>query len=247
VKRHAFSRDDGSTLSAVVRPGDGPTLMLIPGTFSPVAVFDPVVAELNPDTNLVLAEVRGQGGSWPPVWDMVMRDLTEDALEIADRLGLDRFAIGGHSLGGMISIDILDAAPDRITGSISIEGWTHHCVAKDAFADAIVSTLTPEQEQIRMEMRAKIFERWTEEARENHATIWRKWDGLSILEETDVPVVEIWGDRGLQVPTLKAMRIPVKPNIEVVWMNGASHALLMERPSEVAATINSFMTCITQD
>jgi pimeloyl-ACP methyl ester carboxylesterase len=247
MKRHTFTRNDGSTLSAVVRSGDGPTLMLIPGTFSPVEVYDAVVAELDTNLNLVLAEVRGQGGSWPPPWNGRLEDLTGDALEIADRLELGEFAIGGHSLGGMIAVDMLRAAPGRISGVISIEGWTHHCVAKDAFADAIVSTLTPEQERIREEMRAKIFERWNDEMRSNHTQIWRNWDGLATLEATGVPVVEIWGDRGLPVPTMEAMRIPVKPNITVEWMHGASHALLLERPSEVASAINGFMTCIARD
>jgi len=83
--------------------------------------------------------------------------------------------------------------------------------------------------------------------RSNHTQIWRNWDGLATLEATGVPVVEIWGDRGLPVPTMEAMRIPVKPNITVEWMHGASHALLLERPSEVASAINGFMTCIARD
>ena len=81
----------------------------------------------------------------------------------------------------------------------------------------------------------------TAEQIRSFGAIWHRWDGTAILESTSLPVLEIWGDRGAVPPPLSAMKIPARPNIDVVWMKNASHSLLIERPAEVANAITRFI------
>lgn len=110
------------------------------------------------------------------------------------------------------------------------------------------STLTPEQEKKGLERRESVTARWTKEKRNNFASIWRKWErGMEFLQNTDLPVLEIYGDRGKKSPSLKQLHIPDRANIKVHWINNASHKSPLERPGEVAATIMKFVKKVESD
>ena len=84
----------------------------------------------------------------------------------------------------------------------------------------------------------------TKEQFDCFASSWKRWNGLPILETTPVPVLDIWGDRGLPPPNRSVMRIPDRPNIELVWIASAGHHLPTERPNEVADAIDAFIVKI---
>lgn len=228
-------------LSCVLRPAAGPTLVLIPGSFSSAAAWDEVAAGLPPDISLVIVELRGHGDSWPPPPPGAsMEDLAADVLVAADALGLERFFIGGHSIGGMVAIEVARMRPAAVRGVISVEGWTSH-EAREAFPGDISSTLSPELRARKAARRVADTARWTQQQIADFASIWTRWDGYDFLAATDLPILEIWGDRGRPAPSLAAARIPDRPNIEVVWMANASHSLPLERPRELAAAMAGFI------
>jgi pimeloyl-ACP methyl ester carboxylesterase len=162
-------------------------------------------------------------------------------LSLADTLGLERFFVGGNSLGGMIAIDMLRLAPNRISGAISIEGWTHWTVSQDAFDSDTSSTLNDRQRAFLEQVRHSLLDRWDPELRAEYGTMWKHWDGWDTLATTSIPVLEIWGDRGRPRPSRDRMRIPDRENIELAWIPGASHHLLTEAPDRLAEFINGFM------
>ncbi len=218
----------------------GPSLFLIPGSFGDCLVFDQVVPNLPEDFNMVIGEIRGHGGSWPPPAKGSIEQFASDMIRIADAAFLGSFYVGGHSMGGMISLEVGRRWPERVRGVISIEGWTRS-EATEAFKSVIVNTLSDEQMAKRQITRERVTKDWSEEQVREFARIWRRWDGYEFLATTEKPILEIWGDRGLPTPTLRELLIPERKNIEVVWMEGASHSLLLERPREVAAAISSFI------
>lgn len=242
MTHRTISLPDGAQMAAHIRPGNGPRLILMPGTFSDAHTYDDVLPLLDPSFHVVVVELRGQGGSWPPPSRSSIESLAADLLYVLDALGIARFCVGGHSLGGMIAIEMLRHATGRLDGVVSIEGWTSHQVAEDAFRGEIETTLSEPLKMRRAEMRARVLKGWSEEQRNAFARIWRQWDGSDLLAETDVPVLELWGDRGRETPSRQAMRIPDRPNIELVWFRGASHALTVERPRELAAAVSAFVT-----
>jgi hypothetical protein len=72
-------------------------------------------------------------------------------------------------------------------------------------------------------------------------SIWKRWNGAEVLQTTNLPVLELYGDRAKPRPSQDLLGIPQRENIEVVWFEGASHSLLFERPREVAEQINRFI------
>jgi pimeloyl-ACP methyl ester carboxylesterase len=223
-------RPGGAEIAAHVRDGS-PMLVLIPGSWDEHRVFDRMVAGLPSTLGLVIVELRGHGASQPAARAPTMRMFAEDVLAVVDRLGLGRFHVGGHSIGGMVAIEVAGLRPGAVAGVIAIEGWTHHQVARDAFPPGRSDPVARER------MRATM----SEAEIVAFASVWRTWDGGPILASTPVPILEVWGDRGRPRPDRATMRIPDRPNIQLVWIDGASHRLLEERPEQVARAISGFV------
>ncbi len=65
----------------------------------------------------VLLDLRGHGRSGPaPDGDCSMEALASDVLAVADALGLKRFVLVGHSMGGAVILAAASAAPGRVAG-----------------------------------------------------------------------------------------------------------------------------------
>lgn len=243
--RRQFVKVDDATISYVLREAAGPTLVLIPGSFESAESWLNVVKNLDPELRTVIVELRGHGRSWPPPSEKTgtIVQFAKDVFAVADQAGLDSFYVGGHSIGGMVAIECAGRQPDKLRGVLAIEGWTRAPVAGRAFKGKTTdSTLSDAQKKRRFELRRPTTSRWTNDQLSAFAQIWEKWDGTDILEQTALPVLEVWGDRGdAERPSRKALRIPDRANIDLVWVAGASHFLPLERPEETATAANKFI------
>ncbi len=231
----------GATLAHHERDGCGPPLVLIPGSFNAAGALKGIIDRLDAALHVVVIELRGHGRSWPPPVNGSIELFAQEVLQVLEHLKLRAFFIGGHSIGGMIALEMARVRPQILEGVISIEGWTNHHAQRDAFRDDTMSTLSPEQLAQREQLRQEVLHRWTESQRRDFAAIWRTWDGYDVLEQTDLPILELYGDRGREPATHEQLHIPRRDNIELRWLAGASHSLPLECPREVARLITDFM------
>jgi len=234
----------GNRIRAKVRSGSDPALVLVPGTWGNAQIRSQLIEQLDRSRMLVCVALAGQDDNWPPPQQPSIVQFSGDLLSLVDRLGLERFFVGGNSLGGMISIDMLRLCPDRLLGALPIEGWTHWEVSQDAFQGDTSSTLDDAQRDYLEQVRAKLLDRWDPELRTRYNTMWKRWDGWETLAATQIPVLEIWGDRGRTRPSRDQLRIPDRENIQLKWISGASHNLLVEAPERLAELMNDFMKSI---
>lgn len=231
----------GATLAHYERDGRGPPLVLIPGSFNAAGALKDIIDHLDAALHVVVVELRGHGGSWPPPVNGSIELFAQDVLLALDHLKLQTCFIGGHSIGGMIAIEIARVRPQIVDGVISIEGWTNYHAQRDAFRDDTMSTLSVEQREQREQLRHEVLHRWTDRQRLDFAAIWRTWDGFDALRRTELPILELYGDRGREPATHEQLHIPRRDNIELRWLAGASHSLPLECPHEVARLITGFM------
>lgn len=238
--QHLIPVPDGR-IACYRRSGTGPTLMLMPGTFSERRVYVGTIRSLDPSLDLIILEHRGVGASGSPPEQSSIEQCAEDGIAVLDALKVKSCYVGGHSLGGMIALEIGRRRPERIRGLISIEGWTNSKAASDAFHGDMKSTLTPAQEVLLAEYRKETLRAWSPEQIKSFGTIWRKWDGSSFLKTTTLPVLELYGDRGKPRPGRSQLGIPDKDSIQLTWFENASHSLLIQRPEGVALAINQFI------
>lgn len=134
-------------LSCHLREGPGPTLVLLPGTWPDHCCLYPLLDELEPRLNVLLLDLRGRGKSWPAQPNESIEEHAEEVVRALRGMGVTEHYIGGHSLGGMIAIEVGRIDSEHVRGIISMEGWTHWTTRKLAFDDLVSNMISPEDAQ----------------------------------------------------------------------------------------------------
>jgi pimeloyl-ACP methyl ester carboxylesterase len=68
----------------------------------------------------VFMNYRGYGERIDVTGDYTVEEIARDALTLADELGVDKFSVVGHSMGGSAAQRVLSLAPDRVTKMVGI-------------------------------------------------------------------------------------------------------------------------------
>lgn len=224
-----------------VREGN-PCLVLIPGSHQDSRQWNEVIGGLPDSLGLAVVDLPGHGQSVELPQDPSIERFALDVWKVVDAIAFDgRLYVGGHSLGGMVAIEMARVRPSHVKGVISVEGWTNCRAAQDAFAWRMDETLTAELLAKQADLRAKATGHLTEGQRATVSGIWKRWDASAFLQGTDLAILELWGDRGREKPALSQLHIPLRGNICVRWFENASHNLPLQRPLEVARCIMEFI------
>jgi len=95
-------------------PEDAPDVILIPGLTSPASVWDKTIAQLSTTHRVHALQVRGFAGepAGPNADGPVLQPLIAEIAAYAE--ALDQPAIIGHSVGGLIGVEVAAARPDEI-------------------------------------------------------------------------------------------------------------------------------------
>ncbi|MFI5715724.1 3-oxoadipate enol-lactonase [Nocardia sp. NPDC051750] len=95
-------------------PATAPTVVLLGSLGSDRSMWDPQVAALTADHEVVAVDLRGHGRSPIGTGDPTIADLAGDVLALLDRLGRDAVHLVGLSLGGAVAQWIAAHAPARV-------------------------------------------------------------------------------------------------------------------------------------
>lgn len=108
--------------------GEGPAVLLLHANFSNLIGWDPWVAALEESYRVVRIDFTSHGLTGPdPTGDYTLERTIELTEKFIDAIGLERFSIGGTSMGGTIAIHYSNRHPERIENLIllspgSLEG-----------------------------------------------------------------------------------------------------------------------------
>jgi pimeloyl-ACP methyl ester carboxylesterase len=117
----AVARTDVLEISyEVTGPDDGPPVLLIHGWPDAARGWRPVAGRLNDQGwRTVIPDLRGSGAtrfrSSSTPRDGRGVALAQDALDLADALGVGRFAVVGHDWGARVAYNLAALVPERIT------------------------------------------------------------------------------------------------------------------------------------
>jgi pimeloyl-ACP methyl ester carboxylesterase len=94
---------------------DSPVLVLAGPLGSTLHIWQPHVESLATEFQVLRYDHRGHGRSPVRHGSFAIQDLALDALALLDRLGIERAAFCGLSLGGMVGIWLAAHAPERVS------------------------------------------------------------------------------------------------------------------------------------
>ncbi|MCA1529463.1 alpha/beta fold hydrolase [Bradyrhizobium yuanmingense] len=100
----------------LVRAGQGKPLLLLHGWPEFWLTWEPVISRLSDRFTLIAPDLRGFGDSDKPDGPYGPDGHAADMLALMDRLGIDRFGVVGHDVGGAVMQPLARQASERMAG-----------------------------------------------------------------------------------------------------------------------------------
>jgi len=100
---------------AYQKHGEGPAVLLLQGVGVVSEGWRPQIEGLRDRFCLIAPDNRGIGQSENRDGHLSIEAMADDALAIMDAEGIERFAVVGHSMGGLIAQAVACKAPERVT------------------------------------------------------------------------------------------------------------------------------------
>ncbi|MFD9041823.1 alpha/beta fold hydrolase [Streptomyces bottropensis] len=236
------------------RDGDGVPLVFVHGWTANRHRWDHQVAHFSGKRRVIRLDLRGHGESRGP-GVRTIEELARDVLALLDHLEVERFVLVGHSMGGMISQTITLAHPERVERLVLVNSIGRMTYSRGLLM--AVSTRVPfklfvaaniqrafapghPREEIRSYIRASAAT-----PREVVMTLYgamRAFDVLDRLGEISTPTLLVHGYHDIQLPVSQMLRMAKACQDAEVRILDAGHELPVEKPAELTATLDRFLT-----
>ncbi len=244
--------------------GEGVPVILLHGFPLSSEIWTPVRTAVGQAARLITPDLRGFGSSDKPATGYGIEDLAGDVVRLADALKLDRFVLGGHSMGGYVALRVAAAWPERLAGLILMDtraeadapegrGRRDAGIARiaagdaSAFLDEFVAGLVGPSSRARAprvlaELRAIAAEAAAEALAGCLAGMRDRPDSSALLPTLDVPALVIVGQEDSLTPPVSSRAMAAAlPRATLVEIPSAGHTPSMERPIPTAEAILAFL------
>ena len=94
--------------------GHGPPLLMLAGMLSDSASWGALAPLLSDHFTLIRPDNRSTGRTTPWDAETSVAQMARDALALMDELGHAKFHVVGHSMGGLMAMELFGLAPERI-------------------------------------------------------------------------------------------------------------------------------------
>ncbi|WP_103761347.1 MULTISPECIES: alpha/beta fold hydrolase [Roseovarius] len=244
------------------RKGEGPAVMLVHGVGSNRAAWDPVFPHLDKRRTYLRPDLRGHGESARLTGPYTLRGMAADVIALADHCDLERFAIVGFSLGGLIAQRIALDHPDRLNALCLLSTVAGRSADE---RERVLQRRDILQREGPLTHLANAVERWfteefiaknpeiiarrREQARANDPECYMA--AYNVLAESDLgdqldqiktPTLVMTGenDIGSNTRMARLMHDRIRGS-ELVVLDKLKHSILLEAPQTVANHLNKFL------
>jgi len=243
------------------RQGRGTPLVLVHGYLGGSAQWRAEIDRFAPRFDVIAPDLPGFAGSagLPPA-DRIAQ-FAGAVMALLDELGVGRFTLLGHSMGGMIVQDMAATHPERIARLI-LYGTGPLGAMPDRF-----ERLETSLERVRCDGVARTIRRigatWFREgaaargfgivadlgAQASEAAAiagldaMSHWDGRGALSRLSMPALVLWGDgdRSYRWPQVETLWQGL-PDAALAVVPGTAHAVHLEKPALFHALLEDFLT-----
>jgi pimeloyl-ACP methyl ester carboxylesterase len=236
------------------RPGRGPTLLLVHCCGGNEHTFDLVLPYLD-DLDVVVPALPGRSGSAGAAPESA-EGAARWVIEVARAAGLKSFIAGGYSYGGAVALECALLAPEvvglalistgaRLRVSQAILAMADQAVARGEpllFGDALYQPGTPAERRAASEA---MFAKTPPEAARADWRACDAFDRMKDLGRIQVPALVVSGTADvLTPPRYAAFLAGGIAGARLVSIEGGGHALPVDKPEELGASLVEFTTTI---
>lgn len=247
-------------------PRNAPAIVLIHGFSHSLESFDGWADALSDGYRVIRFDLPGHGVTGPRTDNAYSNeDTAARVADLIDTLGLDRFVIGGNSLGGLVAWRYAATNPDRVTALVLVSpgGYSINNVgdepvevplpvqlylrlAPEAGVRMAMQSLYGDPSRLTDERVAQVGQMMRQpgvgEALITRLTQFTLPDPEPVLATIDAPALILWGTADTVVPASHGARFEnVMPDARLVTYDGAGHALMEEYPAETSADVRAFL------
>jgi 3-oxoadipate enol-lactonase len=243
----------------VLDSGSGePTLLFLHYWGGSARTWNSVTERLSADFRCIAYDQRGWGGSDAPLQGYTLRDLAHDTSEIVRALGIKRFILVGHSMGGKISQLLASERPAGLEKLILVapaaptpqnipdfarEAQLHAYDTRETAIQTIdFLTAHPPSEEVRDQILADNFA-FTPQARLAWPIVMAYEDISTEVGKITVPTLVLAGDQDRQDPVEQHKRevLPGISGAQLQIIPDCGHLMPIEQPVKAADAIRSFV------
>lgn len=251
-------RVDGPAGMLAVNDGGGPPgrlpVVFVHSLAGNTAQWRAQLEHLRPERRAVALDLRGHGRSAAPADELYTLDaMADDVAAVVDALGIDRFVLVGHSMGGDVAMTYAARHPDRVAGllladangdpsQIPASAWdvllAH--LASDAYGQTIGGHWSHINQQSRPDVRERVFRdlRATPKAAVVGAfRSMRRFDPRAALEAYGGPVAGVVSDLNNTPASLHN----VIPELDTAQIHDTGHWVQMDKPEEFNRLLDAFV------
>lgn len=236
------------------RRGKGTPLVLLHGYPLDHHLWDAVAPLLEDTFDLILPDLRGFGESSTVDSFYAMEDYAADIGGLLDRLGIEKAAIAGHSMGGYVALAFVRLFPGRVRGLglISSQALADSPERKEGRyksaaevaehgIGSVVETMAP---KFTSDEKLQAFARAAMERQSPAAYIGAlkamaaRVDSTPLLSSFLFPVVLVHGISDQLIPIDRAREVKAAlPLAYLVEISGAGHMPMMENKEQTAEAL----------
>ncbi|MEU6218736.1 alpha/beta hydrolase [Streptomyces sp. NPDC047022] len=241
--------------------GDGAhKVFAVHGWFADRSAYAPVLPDLDRSAfTYALVDLRGYGAAKDAAGSFGTAEAATDLLELADRLGWERFSVVGHSMGGTVAQRLLALAPERMRRIVGVspvpasglnmpaEQWelfanaAHQPENRRVIIDITTGGRAPAAWLDRMVARslalsdAKAFRAWLDS--------WAGEDFHTEVTGATVPALAVAGalDPALSAALLRETWLSWYPHGSLVELPSAGHYAMDEAPLDLIRAVEDFL------
>lgn len=215
-------------------------------------MWSPQLDELASAARIVAPDLRGFGESAVPPAPYSIAEMAAECIELMDALGVEKYVVGGLSMGGYVALEIYRQAPERARGLIlastkagadNAEGKAGRDAAAQKVRDEgtapivsgmlskLLAEATYEEEPELVDFVKEIMDAAPAEGVIGALAAMRdRLDSTPMLSEISVPTLVLHGDEDRVIPSSEAEATAAAvPGAKLAIIEGAGHLPNLER------------------
>lgn len=244
-----------------MRSGRGIPVVLVHGFLGSARMWSPLASHLRSSYEVVAVDLPGFGSRTSQTAPDQMERLATAVVEVADRMGIERFHLAGHSMGGMVAQQMARDWPARVQRLVlygtaasgrlphrfepiaaTIDRMRSHGVSAIG-RDVVRSWFVAGENAAEYADCAADVDRVTLATAVAALTAIDQWDMRASLSGVSQPCLVIGGDSDRSTPPEELLALHrLLRDTELCILPGCAHAAHLERPDLFNSIVTRFLS-----